>query len=530
MRRWNGWGDSATTFELNQKAVDLLGELVGTATPPSDVTMADVIEQVPESRLPDHPLVSADPEVRLRHCRGQSFPDWIALRSGLIEAFPDGIATPRSGADVRDLIHYAREAGARLIPYGGGTSVLGHINPLPGDAPVLTVDMGEMNEMSSLDIRSQLATFGAGVNGPTLEAQLSQRGYMLGHYPQSFELSTLGGWVVTRSSGQQSLRYGRIEGLFGGGVLETPAGTLELPPFPASAAGPDLREMIMGSEGRMGVLTEVTVRVSPKPAAEEFHTLFFPDWDQALAASRDIIQSRIPLSLMRLSTSVETSTTLAMAGHDWLVAGLEKILALGGVRDEKCMLMLGATGSKEMVRVALREAVDLAREQRGRHLGQSMGKSWHKRRFHAPYVRNTLWDLGYGVDTLETAISWSELPSLIEAIESAIRHALDEVGEKVHVFTHLSHLYPYGSNIYTSYVFRLARDPEETLRRWKLLKSAASEAIVAHRGTISHQHGVGTDHMAYLKAEKGELGMEAIKDLCKRFDPEGMMNPGKMVD
>lgn len=530
MRRWNGWGDSGTALELPSGAKELMEELIGPATPTEDASLEDVLAQVPASRLPGHALVSHDPEVRLRRCRGQSFPDWVAVRSGRIEAFPDGVATPRSGADVRELIHFAGEIGAKLIPYGGGTSVLGHINPLPGERPVLTVDMSELSSLSQLDIRSHLATFGAGVSGPNLENQLAERGFTLGHYPQSFELSTLGGWVVTRSSGQQSIHYGRIEALFGGGILETPAGTMELPPFPASAAGPDLREVVLGSEGRMGVLTDVTVRVSPLPQAEEFHAVFFPDWDHALAASRDIVQSRVPLSMMRLSTATETSTNLAMAGHRWIVGGIEKVLAATGIGENKCMLLLGATGSRRMVRFALREALELARIQRGRHLGQSMGRSWHRKRFRVPYVRNTLWDLGYGVDTLETAISWSELPALVEAMETAIRTALNEVGEKVHVFTHLSHLYTHGSNIYTSYIFRLARDPEETLRRWSLLKAAASQAITAHRGTISHQHGVGIDHLPYLHAEKGELGVEAIRDLCRRFDPDAIMNPGKLVD
>ena len=529
MRRWNGWGDDSVTFELPRGAAQMLGDLVGPATPAHNITLADVVARVPPSRLPAHPLVSTEAERRVRFCRGQSFPDWVAFRSGRFEAFPDGVAAPRTGDDVRELLVAARAAGARVIPYGGGTSVLGHINPIAGEAPVLTMSMEHLSRLRQIDPRSHLATFGAGANGQQVEEQLEAHGFTLGHFPQSFELSTLGGWVAARSSGQQSLHYGRIEDLFAGGVLEAPVGTLELPPFPASAAGPDLREMVLGSEGRFGVLTEVTVRVSRTPEAEEFHAVFFPGWDQALTASREIVQARVPLSMMRVSTTVETATTLAMAGHEWLIAGLERLLSIGGIGDEKCMLMLGATGSRSAVRFALREAIGMARAHRGRHLGQQMGRSWSKKRYHAPYARNTLWDLGYGVDTLETAINWSDVPGLVEAIERALRDAFAAIGEKIHVFTHLSHLYPHGSNIYTSFIFRLANDPEETLRRWGLLKRAASEAITAHQGTISHQHGVGTDHMPYLEAEKGTLGLAAIRDLCARFDPDGMMNPGKLV-
>lgn len=530
MRRWNGWGEDGTIFELPARARAMLAELVGEATPPRDAALGDVVARVPPSRLPEHPLVSVEPEARVRHCRGQSLPDWVAMRSGEIEAFSDGVATPRDDAEVRDLIRYCRDAGVKLIPYGGGTSVLGHVTPLRGDAPVLTLDLGaHLTALRELDSNALLATFGAGVAGPRLEAQLRERGFTLGHYPQSFELSTLGGWVVTRSAGQQSLHYGRIEDVFMGGRLESPEGTLEMLPVPASAAGPDLREMVLGSEGRFGVLTEATVRVSPLPELEEFHAVFFPDWERALAATRDMAQARLPLSMLRLSTPVETATTLALAGHGWLVAGLERLLSLRGIGGEKCLLLIGATGGRAVARAALQEALNLADAGDGWHLGQSMGRAWRKNRFHAPYARNTLWDAGYAVDTLETAIDWTGVSALVEAIETALRSALDEEGEKVHVFTHLSHLYPTGSNIYTSYIFRLAPTPGATLERWRKLKRAASRAIVDHRGTISHQHGVGTDHREYLPLETGDLGVAAVRDLCRRFDPEGLMNPGKLV-
>ncbi len=529
MRRWNGWGDDTVDHPLHEGARRFLEALVGPGTPPRDAAFEEVVAAVPPSRLPAHPLVSTDPADRLRHARGQSLPDWIAVRSGRIPAFPDGVAFPTTAVQVRDLIRYAGEVGARLIPYGGGTSVVGHINPLPGDRPVLTVDLGRLNHLHRFDEVSGLATFGAGVTGPDLEAQLRARGYTLGHFPQSFELSSLGGWIVTRSSGQQSLGYGRIEKLFAGGRLESPAGTLDLPPFPASAAGPDLREAVLGSEGRLGILTEATVRVTPLPEEEAFHALFFPDFERGLVAVRRIMQARLPLSMVRLSTAVETETTLALAGHERLIGALERLLRLRGVGDKKCMLLLGFTGRGAVVNVARKEALGLAGQHGGVHVGQTFGKEWHKSRFRTPYLRNTLWELGYAIDTLETATDWANIPAMVEAIEMALRPGLEEIGERVHVFTHLSHLYPYGSSIYTTYLYRIAPDPDETLRRWQVLKAAASQAIVAHGGTISHQHGIGTDHLPYLAREKGPLGMAAIGDLCRRFDPDGIMNPGKLV-
>jgi alkyldihydroxyacetonephosphate synthase len=529
MRRWNGWGDDTITYPLHDAPRRFLEELVGPGTALRDVTLEEVIASVPPSRLPTHPLVSDDAEERVRHARGQSLPDWIALRYGRISAFPDGVAYPATGTEVQDLIQYASQVGARVIPYGGGTSVVGHINALESEMPTLTVNLSRLDRLHRFDEVSHLATFGAGITGPDLEAQLRARGCTLGHFPQSFELSTLGGWIVTRSSGQQSLGYGRIEKLFAGGRLEAPAGTLVLPPFPASAAGPDLREVVLGSEGRLGMLTEATVRVSPLPKMEAFHAMFFPNFEGGRTAAREIMQAGLPLSMLRLSTAVETETTLALAGHERLIGALERMLSVRGVGDEKCMLLLGFTGREVLVKMARKEALAIGSHHGGIHVGRTFGKEWHKSRFRTPYLRNTLWDLGYAIDTLETATDWANVPAMIEAIESALRPGLEQVGERVHVFTHLSHLYPYGSSIYTTYLYRVAPDPGETLRRWEILKTAASQTIIAHGGTITHQHGVGIDHAPYLADEKGPLGMAAIEDLCQRFDPERVMNPGKMI-
>jgi len=535
MRRWNGWGEETVTYPLHAAAWQFLEELVGRGTPPRDATWAEALASVPASRLGAVPLIDREPAARLRHARGHSLPDWVAMRSGEIPAFPDGVTYPATAEQVRDRIAYAVTAGIRLIPYGGGTSVVGHVNPEPGEAPVLTVDLSRLSGLLRLDETSQLATFGAGTIGPDLEAQLRARGYTLGHFPQSFEYSTLGGWIVTRSSGQQSLGYGRIERLFAGGRLEAPAGRLDLPAFPASAAGPDLRELVCGSEGRMGILTEATVRISRLPEREAFHAVFFPGFEQGCAAAREIVQARLPLSLLRLSTSTETDTTLALAGHERLLGMLQRYLGLRGAAEGKCMLMVGFSGLQAAVDMARSEVLGISARHGGVHVGQTFGKQWHRSRFRTPYLRNSLWELGYAIDTLETATDWANVPVLIEAIESALRKALEPLDERIHAFTHLSHLYPYGSNIYTTVLFRAAATPDrmeaaaETVRRWRLLKAAASQAIVTHGGTISHQHGVGVDHLPYVEREKGALGMAALRDFCARFDPDGIMNPGKLL-
>ena len=531
MRRWNGWGDDTIQYPLSPRALAFLREAVGEAEPPRDASLAKVLATIPLSRLqglPGNHLIQVDERDRLKHARGQSLPDWVALRSGRIAAFPDGIAYPLSTGDVAKLLDYAARVDARVIPYGGGTSVVGHINPEPGNRPVLTINMRRMNQLTRLDSISQLATFGAGVAGPELEAQLRARGFTLGHYPQSFEFSTLGGWVVTRSSGQQSLGYGRIENLFAGGTLLAPAGEMRLPPFPASAAGPELRQLVLGSEGRLGILTEATVRVSPLPEHEEFHAIFFPDFINGTTAVRRIVQARLPLSLLRLSTPVETRTTLALAGHERLIGLLETMLGVRGVGDGKCMLLCGFTGQSKTVRDTRQATLEIAREHGGVSAGRRFGEQWIEGRFRTPYLRNTLWELGYAVDTLETATTWEGVPRMVETIEEALHSALPE-GERVHVFTHLSHVYPQGASVYTTYLFRLANDPDETLRRWELLKGNTSRAIVAAGGTISHQHGVGRDHAPYLHAEKSAIGLAALRSAIAEFDPDGRMNPGVLL-
>jgi alkyldihydroxyacetonephosphate synthase len=233
--------------------------------------------------------------------------------------------------------------------------------------------------------------------------------------------------------------------------------------------------------------------------------------------------------MLRLSTATETSTTLALAGHEILIGALERLLSIRGLGDEKCMLLLGFSGKASLVRANRGEALDITSKWGGVHVGKTFGEQWHKNRFKTPYLRNTLWEMGYGIDTLETAIDWGKTIQMVDQIEIALHQTMESFSEKVHVFTHLSHVYPYGSSVYTTYLFRLAAAPEDTLSRWQAMKAAASQVIVSVGGTISHQHGVGMDHLPYLSAEKGPLGIKTIASLCHQFDPKGMMNPGKLV-
>jgi alkyldihydroxyacetonephosphate synthase len=233
--------------------------------------------------------------------------------------------------------------------------------------------------------------------------------------------------------------------------------------------------------------------------------------------------------MLRLSTPVETITTLALAGHERLIGLLEQVLSLRHIGEEKALLLMGFTGNRRLVRVSRKVALDAARDHGAMHIGSTFGKQWRTSRFQTPYLRNALWDAGYAVDTLETATTWSNVEPMITAVESALRAAAAPFGERVHVFTHLSHFYPDGASIYTTYLFRLGATPEQTLARWEAMKAAASTAIVELDGTISHQHGIGVDHVPYLAAEKGALGILVLEDAMRRFDPRAIMNPGKLL-
>ena len=528
MRRWNGWGDDANGFPLTDAARQFLRARLGDGTPPADATREQALRAVPASRLKDSTLFKTDASVRLDHARGQSLPDLIATRAGRMGPYADAVACPSSHEEAAAALSEAKKLGAIVIPYGGGTSVVGHLNVPATDRPVVNISLEKMNRLLEVDETSMLARFGAGTPGPQIESQLKAHGYLLGHFPQSYELSTLGGWVVTRSSGQQSYRYGRIENLFASGRLVTPRGEMTIGGVPASAAGPDLREALMGSEGRLGLLTEVTARIRRLPERDDFHAIFFPSWEAGIEAVRTLVQEDVPLSMLRLSNPIETETQLALSGHDKLIIWLQRYLGFRGIGNGQCMLMAGITGNAHEVRRLLRQTLAICRRFQGVGIGKSIGKGWAKNRFRGPYLRNALWEAGYAADTAESSINWPQATALMNAIEAAARDALATDNEKVHVFTHLSHVYRQGCSIYSTFVYRSAGSCEADFERWKKLKTRVSEAIVNVGGTVSHQHGVGVDHAPYLPAEKGALGMDLIRAMARELDPDGMMNPGKL--
>jgi alkyldihydroxyacetonephosphate synthase len=529
MRRWNGWGDTTVTYPLPDSAAAFLEEILGPFTPHPDTRWEELLAKVPESNLPKHRLIDTGADTRLLHARGQSLPDWIALRYGTVKQFPDGVAFVNSEEDVKELLSFAYAKDIHLIPYGGGTSVVGHINPTEGGNPMLTVNLSRMNRLTALDETSRLATIQAGANGPQIENQLQAHGYTLGHFPQSFELSTLGGWIATRSSGQQSYYYGRIEDLFAGGHIETPQDAIHLPSLPASAAGPDLRHIILGSEGRLGIITEAVVRVRPLPEVESFYGVFFHNWEDGVTAMRIAAQENLMVSMLRLSDPQETQTTLILSGKDDLVRWADRGLNLLNYRENRCLMIYGLTGSQRQERQTQARAKAIFSAQGGLYTGELIGKTWRKSRFKTPYLRNTLWERGVALDTLETALPWDKVIPAAAEVKESITRAFEGQDARVLVFSHLSHVYEDGASIYVTFLFLRTKDPEELLERWRTAKAAASETIVRWGGTISHQHGIGQDHAPYLEAEKSKTGLQLIQSICDAMDPKGLLNPGKLI-
>lgn len=535
MRRWNGWGDENVEYPITQTAIEYLANKIGRGVIIPDAALEDVLRNVPEGKLADGRLIGSEQIIydkyeRLLHSRGQSLPDWIALRYGRIRHYPDGVAYPQNENAVRDILGLAYQTGIAIIPYGGGTSVVGHINPIDNKRPYLSINLSRLNKLYSFDEYGLQATIGSGATGPTIENHLNKLGYTLGHFPQSFQYSTLGGWIATRSSGQQSSRYGRIEDLFRGGNIETPIGPLEMPPFPASAAGPDLRHLVLGSEGRIGIITRAIVNVSPIPAFETFYGIIFKNWDSAVEAVREIAQSGLQISMLRLSDPLETETTFELSGKQNIIKWADRGFNILKYGSDRCLLIVGITTSTRRMHLHIqRNTMSIARKYNGLNTGTIIGKMWKTKRFLTPYMRNTLWNLGYSVDTLETALGWGKVSGTAHAIKYAITKSMHSLGERVLVFSHLSHVYKDGASIYITYIFRRTPDADETLHRWKVCKNSASQVIINQKGTISHQHGIGIDHAQYIKAEKQEIGIEVLKAAVETFDPKGLLNPGKLI-
>jgi alkyldihydroxyacetonephosphate synthase len=536
--RWWGWGDPEHPPGLPAAALGFLAETVGIAERPRAPVALGNVRLAPSALSPAtlaaiRAIVGAEHVLehhgeRVLHAAGKGYPDLVRLRAGEPEGAPDAVVLPGDAAQLAALLTLCARESIAVVPFGGGTSVVGGVAPLRGaHAAVISLDTARLDGVLALDRESRTVTVGGGLRAPALERYLGERGLTLGHFPQSFEYVSLGGCAATRSAGQASSGYGAIERMVLGLRMSTPAGELTLPALPASAAGPSLRQLAIGSEGTLGVISELSLRVRAAPRERIYEGVFFEDFSAGVALLRTLAQQGASPDVARLSDEQETRMSLALAGTGGLKGRLGRLYLGARGYGEGCIAILGFEGEQAHTRARRERALQLARDGGGLAVGRSPGEAWLKGRFAAPYLRDELLTHGVMVETLETATQWSNLLRLHGAVTRAIEDALRAGGTPGLVMCHVSHLYETGASLYFTFLAR-QREGEE-LAQWREAKRAASDAIVQNGGTITHHHAVGRDHAPWMAGEVGDVGVAALRALKGELDPAGIMNPGKLL-
>jgi alkyldihydroxyacetonephosphate synthase len=426
------------------------------------------------------------------------------------------VLLPGDEDEIAAVLKFCAEHRIAVVPFGGGTSVVGGLDPIRGefDAAV-SLDLRRLNQLHFLDEVSGEAELGAGLTGPDAERLLGERGFSLGHFPQSFQFATIGGFAATRSSGQDSAGYGRFNDMVRGLRAITPAGVLDLGRAPESAAGPDLRQLLIGSEGVFGVITRVRVKVHPAPAATRYEAWSFGDFATGADAVRAVVQTGTGPTVIRLSDEAETGVNLATTEN----IGEQQIT--GG-----CLAITVFEGSEAHVESRHAETRAVLQAAGGTSLGEGPARAWEHGRFGAPYLRDSLLAAGALCETLETATNWSNVPAVKAAVTEALTKSLAESGTPALVLCHISHVYPTGASLYFTVVAGQRGNPIE---QWRKAKSAASDAMMRTGATITHHHAVGADHLPWMRDEIGDLGVAVLRAVKDTLDPAGILNPGKLI-
>jgi alkyldihydroxyacetonephosphate synthase len=532
--KWWGWGDPEVEPRLDDEALGVLRERLGEFEAWPLARSLEEFELPAAEELPRALVeavgaenVFADDEDRLRHAVGRGYVDLARLRTGALEAAPDAVLMPRSATALQRVLEVCAAEAVAVVPFGGGTSVVGGVEPVRGGhGRLISLDLGALRDVV-VDERSLTARLGAGLRGPEAEAGLARFGLTLGHFPQSFEYATIGGFAATRSAGQASSGYGRFDALVSSVRLLAPAGELTTLETPHTAAGPALRELVIGSEGVLGVIPDVTVRVRPAPAVKRYEAWMAESFEAGSEIVRALAQGPGLPEIIRVSDEEETEGSLALSGPRGVSGRLfDGYLGLRKRRDG-ALMVVGFEGDEEHVARKRALTVRALREGGAASLGQAAGDAWEHGRYQGPYLRDTLMGMGAMVETLETSHTWSRLEELHTAVGGAIRNALTEQGTPGLVFCHLSHAYADGASLYFTFISRSRRGAE--LEQWGAVKRAASEAIVATGATITHHHAIGRDHRPYMEAEVGETGLDVLRTVKEQLDPAGIMNPGKLL-
>jgi alkyldihydroxyacetonephosphate synthase len=548
--KWWGWGEDGVSFSHDDKPgfKPFLGKHLGIDVDKTSARPLSFDElDVPEPQLSDDlraaleravgdEHVSDDAHDRVVHARGKSLRDLVRQRRGDLGRVPDVVVRPGDEAAVTAILGAALEADAVVIPFGGGTSISGSLEaPREETRTVISVDLGRMDRLLEIDETSRLARVQAGVYGPRLEEQLNAQGWTFGHYPDSFTHSTLGGWIATRSSGMQSDRYGDIADSTRGLRVVTPAGILAVRPVPSTSTGPSVREMVLGSEGRLGIICEATIHVRRLPKERTILGYLFPTWAASVAAMRDIAASEAAPSVTRVADPEETAFSFATKKASTLLDKVQsKALQLFLTRrkgfdlEQMCLGFIGYEGSERHVGAQRKAVGRIVSRHGGICIGSSPGELYDQKKFDTPYIRDYLLDRGVLGDVSETAAPWSALPALHASATAAARDAFRELGVQGYVMCHLSHSYHAGACLYFTFAMPPSGRRDE-LEEYGIVKSAVQQAFVDNGGTLSHHHAVGTEHAEWLEQDISAPGVGMIKALFDGTDPGSNLNPGKIV-
>jgi alkyldihydroxyacetonephosphate synthase len=548
--KWWGWGVEGVGFHHENKpafrpfllnAIDL-----DVNTPPTAPMSLDDLP-IPTPVINDQLLaeltevvgtenVVQDDLDRIVHTYGKALRDLLRIRAGDIPRVPDVVIYPGNEAEVQLIVDRAVAADAVVIPYGGGSNISGSLHaPEDETRPVISLDLGRMNQVIDIDEESGLARIQAGAQGPDLEEQLGAKGWVLGHYPDSFTHSTLGGWVATRSSGMQSDKYGDISDIARGMRVVMPGKVLQIRPLPHTSTGPSVREMVLGSEGRLGVITEVTVQVHRIPEVRVILGYLFPSWESGLAAMQEISTSDAHPSITRVSDGKETAFSFAtrkkssgISISSLISKGLMKLLQRRGWNlDEVCLSFIGYEGGKAHVAKQKKIVKDIVGKYGGILVGKGPGVLYDQKKFDMPYLRDFVLDRGAIGDVSETAAPWSKLLPLYRNVIAAAEKVFAQLGVAGYIMCHLSHSYHSGACLYFTFAFK--HNGVDPLGQYEPLKNAIQQAFVDSGGTLSHHHAVGTEHAAWLEQDISAPGVHMIEGLFSAMDPNSNFNPGKII-
>ncbi len=545
MMKWWGWGDPKLTFPMKDKP-DLwpwIRKTLGIQTERQTPPVHRVAIQLPPPRsssafvtglsaILKPEQITTDEEERLLHSYGKSYPDLVRVRRGEVERAPDMVCLPDSHEEVQALVNLAHTHDVVVIPFGGGTNIVGAVNPL-GDRGrmVVSLDLRHMNRLISVDPKSRTAVLQGGAPGPKLEADLQAQGFSLGHYPDSFEYSTLGGWLATRSAGMQSDAYGKIEDMCVALKLVTPSGTIATRPVPQSSAGPDLNRVVMGSEGTLGVITEATMRIHRTPPVKDYRGFLFPNFELGIAAIEECLERGYTPSMIRLQDEGETELAFNMKSpkkglEAWIQKPIKAYLKRAGYH-RPCIMVMGFEGEPGPVAHTRQGALKILKKFKGFSLGTSVGKTWSKDKFNIPYLRDFIMDYGCMADVSETSATWSKLLPLYRGVIATVKAKFATETGAGYVGCHISHTYKTGACLYFTYAAQ--QIPGKELEQYYRYKKFVTDTIMEFGGTVSHHHAIGYEHLPWMKEEISPAGLQVLRAVKQSLDPKGIFNPGKLI-